>query len=136
MNHQPQQINFYAVLDMMIPSDQQYYLHYHILFSIIRSYNHKTMMLYCPMVAETVLNIWCSVARLLLRLPCFSFMFIPSWNYDDLLSRCSSSGHEHMVFCCLLTTPTIFFQFYDHTILKTMMIYCPTGFFSFTIIWS
>ena len=36
---------------------------------VLRSYNPKTMMIYCPTAVATVLNIWCSVASLLLRLP-------------------------------------------------------------------
>ena len=37
--------------------------------SILRSYDPETMIIYCPAAVATVLNMWCSVARLLLRLP-------------------------------------------------------------------
>ena len=76
------------------------------MLSILRSYNHETMKIYCPTAVATVLHIRCSVPRLLLRLPPFNFTIIRSWNYDDLLSHCSSNSPEHKVFCCLLTTPT------------------------------
>ena len=38
-------------------------------FLVLRSHDPKTMMIYCPTAVATVLNIWCSVASLLLRLP-------------------------------------------------------------------
>ena len=34
-------------------------------FSILWSYDPKTVMIYCPTAVATVMNIWCSVARLL-----------------------------------------------------------------------
>ena len=33
-------------------------------FSVLRSYDRKTMMIYCPTAVATVLNKWCSVASL------------------------------------------------------------------------
>ena len=82
---------------------------------LFQFYDHRIMKLWwfnVPLrVVAAVMNIWCSVARLLLLLSFFNFMIIGSWNYDDLMSHCSNSSHEHMVLCCLLTTPTILFQF-------------------------
>ena len=58
------------------------------LFSIIQLYNTETMILYCPMVVATVLNIWCSVARLLHWLPPV-YHFLPAtgtlYIYDKML---------------------------------------------------
>ena len=117
------------------------------LFLVLRLYDPKTMMLsYCPTVVATILNIWCSVARLLLRLPCFSFTIIQSWNYDDLLSRYSRSNRpEHLVFCFAyysdypLVNFTIIWSWtlsilrsYDP---ETMIIYCLTAVVTVLNIW-
>ena len=59
------------------------------LFLVLRSYDPKTMMIYCPTAVATVLNIWCSVASLLLRLPPPAYHLLPAtgtlYIYDILL---------------------------------------------------
>ena len=57
------------------------------------------MMIYCPTAIATVMNIWCSVARLLLRLPPV-YHFLPAtgtlWYIYDKMLLCHTDTHEEL----------------------------------------